>query len=123
MSTETTNTREVTLVHPDGTIRLRVPIDVPLAELMPEFLDVAQQPEDDGWELGRAAGDPYRDQYKTLGEFGVGDGDVLVLHDPTQPPITSAEYVVQDEEPAPPPRVGLAAGEHPLRDWTVQTLP
>ena len=86
MSTETANTREVTLVHPDGTIRLRVPIDVPLAELMPEFLDVAHQPEHDGWELGRAAGDPYRDQYKTLGELGVRDGDVLVLHEPTNAP-------------------------------------
>jgi MinD-like ATPase involved in chromosome partitioning or flagellar assembly len=123
MSTETTNTREVTLVHPDGTIRLRAPIDVPLAELMPEFLDVAQQPEDDGWELGRAAGDPYREQYKTLEELGVRDGDVLVLHEPTKPPITSAEYGVQDEEPGPPPRVGLAAGERPLRERTVQTLP
>ena len=125
MSTEMANTREVTLVHPDGTLRLRAPIDVPLAELMPEFLDVAQQPEDDGWELGRAAGDPYRDQYRTLGELGVGDGDVLVLHRPTNPAATSAEYRVQDAGPVPAPelRVGLAAGDRPLRERTIQTLP
>jgi len=125
MSTETTNTREVTLVHPDGTIRLRVPIDVPLAELMPEFLDVARQPQDHGWELGRAAGDPYEEPYKTLEELGVGDGDVLVLHEPTSRPATSAEHHEQDAGPArpPEPRVGLAAGERPLQDRTRQTLP
>ena len=124
MSTETANTREVTLVHPDGTLRLRAPIDVPLAELMPEFLDVAHQPEDAGWELGRAAGDPYPDPYKTLGELGVGDGDVLVLHGPTNPPATNLEYRVHGVgAPAPEPRVGLPAGEHPLRERTIQTLP
>ncbi|MBV9196111.1 MAG: hypothetical protein JO168_18400 [Solirubrobacterales bacterium] len=125
MSTETTNTSEVTLVHPDGTIKLRAPIDVPVAELMPDFLDVAQQPDHDGWELGPAAGDPYEDPYKTLDELGVGDGAVLVLHKRTKPTERSIENDAQDMEavPAPEPEVRPAAGERPLRQRTVETLP
>ena len=53
MSTETTiNTSTVTLMHPDGTIKLMVPTDVPLGELMPDFLDVTHLPDHDGWEIG-----------------------------------------------------------------------
>jgi MinD-like ATPase involved in chromosome partitioning or flagellar assembly len=100
MSTETTNTIQVTLVHPKGTIKLTVPIDLPLGELMPDFLDVAQQPDRDGWELGPAAGEPYREQDKTLAELGVGGGTVLVLHEPTKSAVAVGEHAVQKNDAA-----------------------
>ena len=132
MSTETTtNTSEVTLVHPDGTIKLRAPTDVPLVELMPDFLDVARQSDHDGWELGPAGGDPYHDGQKTLEELGVGDGAVLVLHEPTRPTTTASERPRPEPErqtetvpePAPRPPARPPAAERPLRERTAQTLP
>jgi hypothetical protein len=74
MSTDTTNTSPVTLAHPAGTVRLIASIDVSLVELLPGLLDVADQPDRDGWQLGPAAGDPCHDQYKTLADLAVGDG-------------------------------------------------
>ena len=126
MSTETTTTTsQITLVHPVGSITVRVPINLPLAELLPDFLEVAQQPDRDGWELGPAAGDAYQDKYKTLAELGVNDGDVLVLHEPATPTITGDEHVAKDTEAgrAAQPRVRPAAVERPVRERTVQTLP
>jgi MinD-like ATPase involved in chromosome partitioning or flagellar assembly len=126
MSTETTtNTTQVTLVHPGGSIKLMAPTDVPLAELMPDFLEVARQPDHDGWELGPATGQPYEDGQKTLAELGVGDGDVLVLHDPP----SSAATMVERPPPRPKPERSArgssrpAAAERPLGERTVETLP
>lgn len=102
MSTETTiNMSTVTLMYPDGTIKLMVPTDVPLGELMPDFLDVTHLPDHDGWEIGPVAGDRYRDEAKTLAELGVGDGTVLVLHEAGDTPVAH-----HDE----PPREGQKAG-------------
>src|SRR5436305_14287161 len=95
----TTNTIQVTLVHPDGSIKVMVPTDLPLAELMPDFLEVARQPDHDGWNLAPAAGQPYQDRQKTLAELGVGEGDVLVLHDPTR-----TATMVQGPAPKPKPQ-------------------
>ena len=40
---------QIMLRHPDASIRLAVPTDLPLGELMPDFLDVAELPDgDDG---------------------------------------------------------------------------
>ena len=124
MSTETTiNMSTVTLMYPDGTIKLMVPTDVPLGELMPDFLDVTHLPDHDGWEIGPVAGDRYRDEAKTLAELGVGDGTVLVLHEAGDTPVAH-----HDE----PPREGAesrrasaqpATCERPLRERTVNTLP
>ena len=46
------NTSVITLHHPDGSLKLSVPTDIPIDELMPDFLDVARQPDGDGWLLG-----------------------------------------------------------------------
>ena len=46
----TERTIEITLRHPDGGIRLAIPIDVPIAELMADVLDITGQP--DGRRLG-----------------------------------------------------------------------
>ena len=44
---------------PDERIALRVPADVPLGELMPDFLEVIGRPGTDGWALNPAGGEPY----------------------------------------------------------------
>ncbi len=133
MSTETTttNTSQVTLVHPDGTIKLMVPTDVPLTELMPDFLDVARQPDRDGWELGPAGSDPYEDEQRTLAELGVREGAVLVLHEPTgiatdvsaHPPPEPETQTETVRKPAPRPPTRPPEAERPLRERTAQTLP
>jgi MinD-like ATPase involved in chromosome partitioning or flagellar assembly len=120
MTTEaTTNQSQITLTHPSGTINVMVPTDLPLHELMPDFLEVAGQPDNDGWALGPAAGDPYQDTHRTLGELGVSDGGVLVLHKPAQA-ATPAPRASPDKK-AEPPRP--AAVDRPLLQKTVHTLP
>jgi MinD-like ATPase involved in chromosome partitioning or flagellar assembly len=78
------NTSVITLHHPEGRLRLSVPTDIPIDELMPDFLDVTQQRDGDGWLLGPADGGPYPPE-KTLADLGVGEGTVLVLHEPVRP--------------------------------------
>jgi len=48
------STSTITVRHPDGSIRLRVPTEVPLEDLMPDFLEVIEQPDSDGWLLSAA---------------------------------------------------------------------
>ena len=40
------NTSEITLEHPAGRVRVKVPTDVRVHELMPDFLDVTSHVED-----------------------------------------------------------------------------
>ena len=72
-------TNEITLEHPAGRVRVRVPCDVRVEELMPDFLDVAAQPAHDDWTLGPAGAAPYP-PHLTFAELGVTDDSVLVLH-------------------------------------------
>ena len=82
MNTPTTPCSTViTLGHPGGTIRVAAPVDLPLRELMPDFLQVTGQPDGEHWVLSSPGGDPYRDE-RTLSELGVEEGAVLVLHEP-----------------------------------------
>ncbi len=46
-------TIQVTFRYPDGSVRLAAPADVPLGELMPDFLDLAEQPDGDRLGAGR----------------------------------------------------------------------
>ena len=100
-----------------------VPTDVPLGELMPDFLDVTRLPDHDGWEIGPAAGDPYKDEQKTLAELGVGDGTCSCC--------TNRRAARATHRAEPPPRRGRqagarhgrrspATGERPLRERTVK---
>ena len=66
-------TREVTLEHPAGRVRVEVPADVRLEELIADLLDVAAQPDRDDWALGAAGGPPYP-PHLTLAELGVTRG-------------------------------------------------
>ena len=98
MSVSTTQNRtEITLHHPEGSIRLAVPTDVPLVELIPDFLDVTGQPDDDGWVVSPDGANPYPSD-KTIAELEVdGPPTALVLH---ELPATSPPAATGPEQPA-----------------------
>ena len=73
------STITVTVRHPDGTVTVRAPADLPLGELMPDFLEVIGQPDVEGWVLSPDGGGPYANQ-SSLAELGVDDGTMLTLH-------------------------------------------
>ena len=67
--------------HPEGSLRVSTPTDVPLGELLPDLLELAGLPGHDGWALGPVDGDPYPPD-RTLAELGVEDGALLALREP-----------------------------------------
>jgi MinD-like ATPase involved in chromosome partitioning or flagellar assembly len=112
---------QVTFRYLDGSVRLAAPADVPLGELMPDFLDLAEQPDGDGWVLGADRAHAYPGE-RTLAELGVLDGGVLVLHRAPDGPATTGEDA--SSSPAPPPPGPRSGGqERPLRERTARTLP
>ena len=112
---------QVTFRYPDGSVRLAAPADVPLGELMPDFLDLAEQPDGDGWVLGADGAHAYPGE-RTLAELGLVDGGVLVLHRAPDGPATTGEDAASSPAPPPPgPRTG--GQERPLRERTARTLP
>jgi WXG100 protein secretion system (Wss), protein YukD len=85
VSTQTVEpTIELQLAYPDGQLRLRAPSDIPLQELLAEFLEVCEQPDSDDWTLSADGTNPYPAE-RSLDELGVSDGAQLVLgpHPPT----------------------------------------
>jgi WXG100 protein secretion system (Wss), protein YukD len=112
---------QVTFRHLDGSVRLAAPADVPLGELMPDFLDLAGQSDGDGWVLGADGAHAYPGEH-TLAELGVLDGGVLVLHRASDGPATTGEDASSSPAPPPPgPRTG--GQERPLRERTARALP
>jgi len=71
----------ITVQHAGGSIRVSVPTEVPVSELTLDLLEVVGLPDDDGWTLGPADGDPYPPE-RTLAQLGVNDGAVLALQKP-----------------------------------------
>ena len=113
---------QVTFRYPDGSVRLAAPADVPLGELMPDFLDLAEQPDGDGWVLGADGAHAYPGE-RTLAELGLLDGGVLVLH---RAPRRAGRRRARTAPPSPaPPPPGPQTGgeERPLRERTARTLP
>ena len=49
----------ITVRHPEGSIRVSAPTDVPLSEVMLDLLELAGLPDHDRWALGPLDGDPY----------------------------------------------------------------
>jgi MinD-like ATPase involved in chromosome partitioning or flagellar assembly len=91
VSTQTDEpTIELQLAYPDGQLRLRAPSDIPLRELLAEFVEVCEQPDSDDWTLSADGTNPYPTG-RSLDELGVSDGAHLVLaphpqtERPTQP--------------------------------------
>jgi MinD-like ATPase involved in chromosome partitioning or flagellar assembly len=112
------NSRVITLRHPEGSVKLNVPTDIAIGELMPDFLDVTQQADGDGWLLGPAGGDPYPLD-KTLADLEVPDDMVLVLREchagsATPPPRASHGTVLRGHE---------VASDWPVSARTARTLP
>ena len=113
---------QVTFRYLDGSVRLAAPADVPLGELMPDFLDLAEQPDGDGWVLGADGAHAYPGE-RTLAELGVLDGGVLVLHRSSDGPATTGEDASSSPAPPPPPGPRTGGEERPLRERTARTLP
>ena len=112
-------TSEITLEHPAGRVRVQVPTDVRLRELMPDVLDVADQPDRDDWALGATDGPPYAPDL-TLAQLGVSEGSVLVLRsangdDPGSLPDTAASPS-DDAAAPPPPQLNAPASPRPGSD-------
>jgi hypothetical protein len=96
---------EVTLAAPRGTLTVRVPLDIPVGELMPDFIAAGLPDGDhDGahgeWLLSPAGGEPYPPTV-TLGDCDLDSESVLVLHNgrsrapsptemPTDRPVSTA---------------------------------
>ena len=94
-------TRRVTLVAPRGTLVVRAPRDVAIAELMPDFIVAGVTGDEvkastDGWVLCSDDGDPYPPT-ATLTECGIASDDVLVLRR-------------RNASPAPAERAGATKG-------------
>ena len=50
----------INIRHPEGSIRVSAPTDVPLGELLPDLLDLARLPDQPGWAIAPLDGDPTR---------------------------------------------------------------
>jgi WXG100 protein secretion system (Wss), protein YukD len=142
-------TIQITLRHPRGSVRLATPTDVPLGDLMPDFLEVVEQPDSDSWAISARGADPYPNE-RTLAELGVTDGAALVLYRRSASPLAAsppdraqpAEPPIAVERPndpdlpdrradarcAPGPALPLAApgsadSERPLSERIARALP
>jgi MinD-like ATPase involved in chromosome partitioning or flagellar assembly len=75
-------TCDVTLAAPTRTVEVSVPLDIAIAELMPDFAALGigeHDPTATGeWVLAPVRGEPYP-HTATLGDCGISDGSVLVL--------------------------------------------
>ena len=110
---------ELTVHHPEGSIRVSTPSDVPLGELLPDLLYLAGLPDDEGWALAPVNGDPYPPE-PTLAELGVGDGTLLALRGLTGRGSPDRESASTQRMIRPP----LGADEQgPLSDRTARLLP
>ena len=98
---------QVTFRYPGGSVRLAAPTDVPLGELMPDFLDLAEESDGDGWVL-RADGVHAYASERTLAELGVLDGGVLVLRRCSDGLATAGADAPSSPAPSPPRRTTAA---------------
>ncbi len=112
----------VTFRHPGGSVRLVAPADVPLGELMPDLLDVAEQSDGDGWVLRADGGHAYARE-RTLAELGVLDGGVLVLCRCSDGLATAGADAMSSPPPPPPSGPRSRGEERPLRERTARALP
>jgi len=108
--------------HPEGSIRVSTPTDVPLGELLPDLLELAGLPDHDDWALGPVGGDPYSPD-RTLAELRVGDGAPLALrelagHASADRDSTTTQRMIR-------PRLGPneQVGGRPLSDRSARILP
>jgi len=108
--------------HPEGSIRVSTPTDMPLGELLPDLLELGGLPDHDGWALGPVGGDPYSPD-RTLAELGVDDGALLALRE--LPGHGSGDRDRATTQRTTRPRLGPNehAGGRPLTDRSARLLP
>ena len=113
----------ITVQHAGGSIRVSVPTEVPVSELTLDLLEVVGLPDDDGWTLGPADGDPYPPE-RTLAQLGVNDGAVLALQKPPGQGSAGEETATTQRTVA---RAALGPAEgpggRPLSDRSARLLP
>jgi WXG100 protein secretion system (Wss), protein YukD len=108
---------------PDGRIALRVPTDVPLGELMPDFLGVIWRPGTGCWALTPAGGELYPNR-SIFAELGVDNGTLLTAHEAAgAAPSASDRARALPAQPAAALVVPQRVCEGPLSDRTARTLP
>jgi WXG100 protein secretion system (Wss), protein YukD len=108
--------------HPEGSIRVSTPTDVPLGELLPDLVELAGLPDHDAWALGPVGGDPYPHQ-PTLAELGVGDGALLALRELPGHGSADRDSAVTPGMIRPRLSPHKPAGERPLSDRNARILP
>ena len=113
----------ITIRHPEGTIRVSAPTDVPLSELVSDLLELAGVPDPDRWALGPLNGDPYP-PHRTLAQLDVDDGALLALHELPGDGLACDESALTHRL-ARWPTVGPSdgAGGRPLSDRSARILP
>jgi MinD-like ATPase involved in chromosome partitioning or flagellar assembly len=112
--------RQLTLAAPCGTLTVRVPLDVPIGELMPDFVAVGLPDGDRNaaageWRLSPEGGEPYP-ATATLRDCQVDRESVLVLHSVDEP----APRPVQESRAAP---TTDQADDRPLSARRARVLP
>ena len=113
----------ITVRHPEGSIRVSAPTDVPLSEVMLDLLELAGLPDHDRWALGPLDGDPYP-PHRTLAELGVDDGALLALRElPGDGSAAGGSATTQRMITRPPLGPTADAGGRPLSDRSARILP
>ena len=113
----------ITVRHPEGSIRVSAPTDVPLSELMLDLLELAGLPDHDRWALGPLDGDPYP-PHRTLAQLGVDDGALLALRElPGDGSAAGGSATTQRMIARPPLGPTADAGGRPLSDRSARILP
>ena len=113
----------ITVRHPEGTIRVSAPTDVPLGEVMLDLVELAGLPDHDRWALGPLDGDPYA-PHRTLAELGVDDGALLALRELSGDGSAAGESATTQRMLARPPLGPTGgAGGRPLSDRSARILP
>ena len=113
----------ITVRHPEGSIRVSAPTDVPLSELLLDLVELAGLPDHDGWALGPLDGDAYP-PHRTLAQLDVDDGALLALRELPGDGSAAGESATTQRMIARPPLGPTAgAGGRPLSDRSARILP
>jgi MinD-like ATPase involved in chromosome partitioning or flagellar assembly len=115
---------ELELEHPRGRLRVNVPADVAIAELIGDFLDVAELPDSDGWTLQLTDGRQCSDEL-TLAQVGMPR--TVVLYDsakaPPQVAVRSDAGRTADTCATAAPQATQTTASRPVRARAEQLLP
>jgi WXG100 protein secretion system (Wss), protein YukD len=113
----------ITVRHPEGSIRVSAPTDVPLSELLLDLVELAGLPGHQDWVLGPLDGPPYAPD-RTLAQLGVDDGALLALRELRGDGSAAGGSPTTERMIARPPLGATPdAGGRPLSDRSARILP